>query len=222
MAKQIDIASWKRRQHFELFRHYEQPFFNVCAEVEVSRLVRDCRRAEGPSFFLASFYLSLVAANQTPELRYRLRGDGDQVVEHEVVHGGSTVLLPNETFAFTYFDFEPDFGLFAERAQVELDRVINGSWQLEPHQGGDAILYYTVLPWVSLTSFSHARHHDPLDSVPRIVFGRYREGTDGRYHLPVSIEVHHALVDGLHVGRFFERFQALLDDPGSLLDTRTA
>ena len=30
--------------------------------------------------------------------------------------------------------------------------------------------------------------------------------------MPVSIEVHHALADGLHVGRYLERFQELLDD----------
>jgi chloramphenicol O-acetyltransferase type A len=51
--------------------------------------------------------------------------------------------------------------------------------------------------------------------VPKIVFGRHREA-GGRRWMPVSVEVHHALVDGLHVGRFFERFQALLDDPPGL------
>jgi chloramphenicol O-acetyltransferase len=35
--------------------------------------------------------------------------------------------------------------------------------------------------------------------------------------MPVSIEVHHALVDGVHVGRFFERFQHHLDDVAATL-----
>jgi len=65
MARTIDIASWKRRQHFEFFRHYEQPFWSLCAEVDVSRLLRLCLQPQGPSYFLASFYLSLVAANET-------------------------------------------------------------------------------------------------------------------------------------------------------------
>jgi chloramphenicol O-acetyltransferase type A len=29
--------------------------------------------------------------------------------------------------------------------------------------------------------------------------------------MPVAVDVHHALCDGVHVGRFFERFQANLD-----------
>jgi chloramphenicol O-acetyltransferase type A len=31
--------------------------------------------------------------------------------------------------------------------------------------------------------------------------------------MPVSVEVHHALVDGIHVGRFFEIYQGYLDEP---------
>ena len=30
--------------------------------------------------------------------------------------------------------------------------------------------------------------------------------------MPVAVEVHHALADGLDVARFFERFAANLDD----------
>ena len=31
--------------------------------------------------------------------------------------------------------------------------------------------------------------------------------------MPVSIHVHHALVDGLHVAQFVERFEQALDAP---------
>jgi chloramphenicol O-acetyltransferase type A len=31
--------------------------------------------------------------------------------------------------------------------------------------------------------------------------------------MPVSIHVHHALADGLHVAQFVELFQTLLDSP---------
>jgi chloramphenicol O-acetyltransferase type A len=67
-----------------------------------------------------------------------------------------------------------------------------------------------VIPWVAFTSFAHARRHGTEDSVPKIVFGKRHE-RGGRHRMPVSVEVHHALVDGLHVGRFFEGFQERLD-----------
>src|ERR1051325_5548601 len=32
----IDVSRWKRRDHFELFRRYKQPFFSVCVDVDVT------------------------------------------------------------------------------------------------------------------------------------------------------------------------------------------
>ena len=37
--------------------------------------------------------------------------------------------------------------------------------------------------------------------------------------MPVSIHVHHALADGLHVAQFVEHFQKLLDAPESHLSS---
>jgi len=42
--------------------------------------------------------------------RYRLK-DG-QVIIHDVINGGTTVLLPNESFSYAYFDYQEDFEKF--------------------------------------------------------------------------------------------------------------
>jgi chloramphenicol O-acetyltransferase type A len=34
---------------------------------------------------------------------------------------------------------------------------------------------------------------------------------DGKRSMPVSVHVHHALVDGLHVGQYIDRFQELMN-----------
>jgi chloramphenicol O-acetyltransferase type A len=210
--RSLDLDAWPRREHFRFFLEYDQPFFNVCVDVDVSALLRRCRAPGGPSFFLASLWLSLRAANEVEEFHYRIRGK--EVVVHDVVHGGSTVLRDDGTFCFAYFDFAPDFETFARAAgKVLVSARTEGS--LDPRDDRDDLIHYSVIPWISFTSFSHARRRNPDDSTPKIVFGRYR-GDSGAERMPVSVEVHHALMDGLHVGRFFERFQHHVDafDPG--------
>ena len=150
----LDLENWKRRQHFEFFRHYEKPWFNICADVDVTALVASCAEPGGPSFFLASLWLSLEAANGVDELRYRLRGD--QVVVHPVIHGGSTVLMPDETFAFAYFDHHPSFPTFATEGARELERVKSGPGGLQPEPDRDDLIYYSVIPWVAFSSFASA------------------------------------------------------------------
>lgn len=206
--RRLDLNTWNRREHFAFYRGYDNPYFNLCAPVDVTRLLEWCRTEGGPSFFLGSLWASLVAINAIENLRYRIRGD--DVVVHEVVHGGSTVLLPDGTFRFAYFDYESDFWRFAEGASTVLERVRDEMGPLEPRPERDDMIHYSIIPWVAFTSFSHARRWRTDDSVPKIVFGRHhRDG--GVDRMPVSVEVHHALVDGLHVGQFFERFQHRLD-----------
>jgi len=206
----LDLDTWSRREHFRFFRSYDNPFFNLCAEVDVSKLAEACRAPGGPSFFAASLYLSLRAANDVEPFRYRIHGD--DVVVYDAVHAGSTILRDDETFGFGYFDHSLDFGPFRTQAEDVIDAARKGSGPLEDKPERDDMIHYSVIPWVAFTSFSHAKRWGTEDSVPKIVFGR-RHGDPGAERMPVSVEVHHALVDGLHVGEFFQRFQDYLDDP---------
>ena len=53
---------------------------------------------------------------------------------------------------------------------------------------------------------------NPVDSIPRIAWGKYFE-ENGKIKLPLPIQVHHALVDGLYVGQYFNAIQEILDNP---------
>ena len=72
------------------------------------------------------------------------------------------------------------------------------------------VIHYSSIPWVKFTGLTHARSFTFPDSVPKISFGKCAN-VDGRMVMPVSVNAHHGLVDGLHVGLFFQRFQELLN-----------
>ncbi len=209
MPHYLPIESWPRRDHFFFFKEYEHPFFNICADVHVARLRRYLEETGG-SFFLATLFLSLKAINELEPFRYRLRND--RVLVHDVIHGGSTVLNQDDTFSFFYFDYYPKYSLFHAEAEKKLAYFKSGEKCMNPRDQEDDLIHYSVLPWVSFTSFAHARKHNNQDSVPKVVFGKYRK-EGGKVKMPVSVEVHHALMDGLHVGRFFQSFEAFLNDP---------
>ena len=76
----------------------------------------------------------------------------------------------------------------------------------------EALVHFTTLPWVHFTSFEHARNWGREDSIPKVAFGRIdADGT--RQWLPMAVEAHHALMDGLEVGRFVQGFEAAMRDP---------
>jgi chloramphenicol O-acetyltransferase type A len=213
MPEYLDTEAWSRRHLFRLFKDYDDPYFNVCADVDATALLAFARE-RGLSFFVTYHFLSTKTANEVEPFRYRLRGE--RVLVHERVHAGAIVLLPDDSFTFVYFDFEEDFGAFHESARAIVERARAAPPQLDARAGQDDLVYHSVIPWVSFTSISHARDSRQRSGIPKVAFGKCRD-VGGRALMPVSVEAHHALLDGLHVGRYFERLQSHFDDPRAAL-----
>lgn len=204
----IDLDRWSRRSHFLLFRGYDRPHFSVTAEVDVSALYAASRQPRGPSFILGVLFAALHAANAIEAFRLRIRED--RVWSHAAVGIGCTVLRPDRTFGFAYFPHERSFARFAAQGRIEIERSRADPGLLDARAHDDSWIHGTVLPWIRFTSFTNAHRRE--DSVPKLTFGQ-RHATGGAWHMPVAVEVHHALVDGIDVAEFLERFRDNLARP---------
>lgn len=209
MANYLDLETWSRRELYQFFIDYDNPHFNVCCPVDVTRLIELVRQRSDLKTSLAIHYFALRVANEIEPFRYRLKDDG--VFVYDVINGGTTVLLPNESFGYAYFEYQRDFDKFVRDMGQAVDEIRTGTGPLKPTQRDD-VIYHTTLPWMSFTSFAHARKKGRGDSVPRLVFGKFTE-ENGRLMMPISVEVHHALMDGLIVGRYFNQLEAALAEP---------
>lgn len=206
MHRVVDLNTWERRAAFEFFKDYEDPFFNITANLDVTTLYRSCKESGFP-YSLGVLFIALAAANRIREFRLRLL-DG-RVVEYDRVEGTQTILNEDKTFSFSYYEWIEDAGQFMRRAQEARDRYLElKTFDVETDRLD--LIYFSAFPWVSFTSFKHASRLDKTQSVPRMVFGKYFED-QGRMKMPFSVEVHHALMDGYHVGQFFEAAQGEID-----------
>jgi chloramphenicol O-acetyltransferase type A len=200
VAGLVDLKTWKRRDHYELFRKYEQPFFSVTVDVDVTRVWKYCRRPAAPSFFLTSLFLMLRAVNHVEAFRLRLRPRG--VWRHDLVGVGATILRTDESFGFARLEPVETLEEFVTIGTATVASAM-GAGELEPQKQTDDVVYHSVLPWFRFRAYTNALRS--RDSIPRIVFGR-AVPESGRMLMPVAVEVHHALADGLDVARFFDRF----------------
>jgi chloramphenicol O-acetyltransferase type A len=171
-------------------------------------------KARGVPVTTAIAYVLARAANAVPEFRMRIRGD--RVVRHEVVHPSWTIPADDDLFGFVTVRYGDDFAAFVAAAIKETARR-EADPTLEDEPGQDDLLFMTAIPWVSFTGFTHPTYSLRSDSVPMLAWGKFwRDGETLK--MPLQVQVHHGLVDGLHVGRFYERVQAILDNPDFLLD----
>jgi chloramphenicol O-acetyltransferase type A len=209
----IDMQNWPRRKHFEFFNTFDYPHFSICANLNITAFDTWLKKQRF-SFTVATVYALARSANTIPEFRYRIRNN--RVVDHELVHPSPTILTGDDLFSFSTIRYVEDFTLFSERAEQIIEhRKENPTLEDEP--GQDDLLFMTSIPWVSFTSFTHPIHMHPADSVPRLAWGKYFHDGE-QLKMPLSVQVHHALMDGIHVGRYFARVQEYLDCPEILLN----
>ncbi|MFT3822910.1 MAG: chloramphenicol acetyltransferase [Chitinophagaceae bacterium] len=206
MQKRINLDTWERREHFLFFRGFDEPFYGVTVQVDCTRAYRDAKAA-GVSFFLYYLYKALKAVQQVENFRMRIAGE--EVVIYDVINAGFTVARNNGTFGYGYFDYADDFRQFITIAGNEISRVqATTDLQRSPRED---LVRFSALPWIDFTAVSHARMFSVKESCPRISFGKMTQA-DGVCSMPVSIHVHHALVDGIHIGQYIDCFQQLMNE----------
>ena len=210
----IDLESWNRRDHFYKFRDWDWPHFSLGANIDITAFVPVVKQNDY-SFTAAVMYLVARTANAIPEFRQRIHGE--DVVEYDIVHPSCTILTEDDLFSFCTVDYSEDFSLFTARYDAQVSAILEER-VLEDTPGEDNLLFMSSIPWVSFTSFMHPLKLYPADSVPRFAWGKYFK-EDNSLKMPFSIQAHHALMDGVHAGRFFLKIQDLLQQPEILLGT---
>ena len=214
----IDLENWKRKEHFEFFYRMDYPQYNVCANIDVTRFLQFVRQQKLP-FYYAMIYAVTKMTDECENFRYRIR-ENKQVVLHDKLHPSFTAMSSeskDDLFKFItmerngeLFDFVKEAKKISEEQKIFID--------YQAIVGRDDFVFLTCLPWISFTHISHTITMNRNDAVPRISWGKYFE-QNGKVLLPFSVQVHHAFVDGIHVGQYFEKLQAFLDGLLSLPHT---
>lgn len=202
--KKIDISTWERKEHFELFQNMLRPQVSVTVELDVTEHFKWRRTVPVKPRFSASLYHAVATAvNGIKEFRYRIVDR--EVVLYDTIHTGFTYmpkdrLLHANCFAPYVADFEA-YAAHCEVATAEADRAPT----LFPLSGrGQEVIYLSMNPAVTFTALVNPWGDPWEDTVPRFVFGKIHERA-GRSLLPMGIEALHSFVDGIHISQLLEQ-----------------
>lgn len=201
-CRMIDMETYPRRAHFDYFRTMTNPYVGVTVNVDVSAAVEFCKRGSC-SFYLMMIHLSALAADAVPEFRQRIRGD--QIVEYDACPTSHTELLNDGTYCYCALRHTlPLREYFAYAEQTRQRCRENPS--IEEEDDVESEYFVSTLPWLHYSAFVQPTTANG-DSNPRITWGKYEETPDGKKLLPVTVLVHHALVDGYQMSQFYENLE---------------
>lgn len=203
----LDIDTWSRKQHFEHFKQLLDPYFAVTVEVDVTNAYQTAKEKDIP-FFVLYLHACMKAINAIENFKYRITEE-EKIRIYDVIHASATIMRPDNTFGFSFIHYSDNVDQFHQNFKKEKERILNSKMLFSPINL-DNCVYCSALPWVNFTGHKEPKNSES-DSITRLAFGKYIE-KENKLLMPVSITVNHALIDGYHVGLFFEAFQKSLDN----------
>ena len=202
--KVIDEKNWSRAAHCAVFRNCVEPNFCVTFEVDVTDFQRKVT-AQNLSFTLSMVYAVCKCGNEIENFRYRFVD-------------GAVVLFDKIDTAFTWLNYETELFKVVNvpltdnlRSYVELakETADNQAEYFAAPLGND-VFQCSPLPWLTYTHISHTNAGKKDNATPLFDWGKFR-AVNGKLLMPLSVQVHHSFVDGLHVGKFADVLQSCLN-----------
>lgn len=196
----IPLETYPRKAHFIYFQSMSNPYMGLTVSVDITNFIHTVQEEKTP-FFLSFLYCVSRAANRVPQLRQRVcKG---KIIEYDHCPTSHTVGLPDETYCYCFLESQLSFPEFLPYALQEQEKAkLAISLEDGEENASLPLLFISSLPWVSYDALLQPTPI-PADTNPRITWGRWRrEGK--KYLLPVTVLCNHALVDGLHLARFYE------------------
>ncbi|MDU1890798.1 MAG: CatA-like O-acetyltransferase [Dysgonomonas sp.] len=113
-----------------------------------------------------------------------------------------------ETFSSIWTNYNCIFSRFYDNCMEDITNYSqSASLQPKPNEPSN---YFTLscLPWVNFTGFNINVFNEGRYLTPIFTIGKFIETADSVL-MPLSIQVHHAVCDGFHIGRFVQSLQDL-------------
>ena len=212
MKTRIDREHWERKEYFDFFGSFGEPFWGINFSVDISG-VREFADDSRISLFTCLLYGIMKAANAQENFRYRI--EENDIVLYDRIHPSFTVAREDRSFCFAFTEYTENFQVFAENLAKEIARVkkMKGLFTSENDRRAD-VVHFSAIPWIPFTGLTHARNFAFRDSAVKISTGKI-EFKDGAFLMPLACYAHHGFADASHIGAFYENLHELFRTFGS-------
>ncbi len=145
---------------------------------------------------------------------FRHRSEDGEVWEEDSIGALAPVLAADGEFTQVLIPYREGLRDFLEAAIPIIEAAKSAPANANPTYGKDFAVF-SCLPWIPFTQVASANSSFHGQDYPLIHWGKVEHSDDGKASMPVSVQASHALVDGVHVGRFYQILQKLCECPES-------
>lgn len=202
MFSLIDLAHWERREFYEHFINEVRCSYSTTVSIDITPLL-------GQRLYPAMIWLLTLTVNQMPEFRTALTEEGLGV--YDFLHPSYTIFnQSSKTFSSIWTEFNSSYPAFLRAYEADT-AAWSSSLKFSPKPDQPRNTFdISMIPWLSFTAFDLNVFGEGKHLLPIFTMGKFSDQGDRRT-LPLAIQVHHAVCDGYHVGKFIAALQEKID-----------
>lgn len=197
----IDRADWTRKEYFEHYFSSVPCTYSMTVSLDVTAV-----RQSGQKLYPVLLHSLTAVVNRHPEFRTALNSRGELGVYSEMIPSYTVFHPETETFSILWTEYSEDRAAFC--AGYERDLLLYGKnpGMMAKPNPPENLFNVSMIPWTSFEGFNLNLQKGYEYLLPIFTIGRYRE-QEGRFVLPLAVQVHHAVCDGFHLSRFVQELQ---------------
>lgn len=197
----IDYQTWERKEFYEHFINQVVCTYSTTVNLDITNL-------KGQRLYPLMIWLLTTAVNQMPEFRTALTDKGVGI--YDEMHPAYTIFnKENKNFSAIWTEFHTNYSKFLGAYETDTKKFSSSSrYAPKPNRPPNSF-DISMIPWFTFTSFNINVFDNGKYLLPIFTLGKYFED-NGKRMLPIAIQVHHAVCDGYHIGKFVETLQAMI------------
>lgn len=204
--KIIDKETWSRKEYFQHYFSEIPCTYSMTTKLDITKL-----KNSNNKLYPTMLYLITKVVNNHNEFRTSFDMNGQLGIFDEMLPCYTVFNKETETFTNIWTEYCEDYDVFCKSYEKDIKMYSSVKKMIAKPDIPVNTFSVSMIPWTTFDGFNLnlQKGYDYL--LPIFTMGKYYE-ENGKYFLPLAIQVHHAVCDGFHVCRFVNELQKLIED----------
>lgn len=203
----IDMQELDRADYFYYFMSVGTNI-EFTAKIDVTKVIERCKNKQ-LNFQAVMLYQLYKVVNTIENFKYDILED-KLIKWNKIVPTFSSMNKNSKLFFTLYADMQESCVDYNDRYQKVVDKYADSATIVPQGNLPENCFNVSCIPWLHFDHFSSNSKIIENRIIKMITIGKYKQ-IEGRFVLPLTIQISHAIADGYHVALFFEKLQEELN-----------
>lgn len=206
MYKIVDIKTWNRRDYFEHYLENIPCSYSITVELDITNI-----KKKNFKIYPALIFAITKSVNFYEEFRTSINEKNEVIIYDQMLPLYTVLNKESETFTSIWTDMSELYEEFYSKYKDDIARYSLSRKMLAKEDTPENVINISAIPWCKFTGFNLNLSKGDKYLLPIFTIGKSFI-SDNQVLVPLAIQVHHAVCDGFHVGKFVNTLEKIIND----------